>query len=175
MKSKVFGILLAAMLLVSGCGQRGENEPEKTPIENTQKPVESVDTENTQNSEEREKNITLYYIEESTGEIASKEVSVKGDVSKGIIKQLKADKVLAETCDVKSISVNSAEKKADLAMNKEFGDYIRSMGTTGSEQILECLVRTYLNAYECEGLKITEDGNPLDTGHTVLDGYISYE
>lgn len=184
MKSKVLGVLLVTMLMVCGCGQRGSDESQKTPVknENTQtpekdekEPVQNADKPGKEDSEESEKNITLYYIEESTGDTASKEVCVKGDLSKGIVEQLKSEKVLSEACSVQNLSVNSTEKTVDLAMNKAFGDYIRGMGTTGSEQVLECVVKTYLNAYECKGLKITEDGSPLDTGHTVLDGYMSYE
>lgn len=183
MKFKVLGILLVVALAgIGGCGQRGTEKPEKPPVEseNLKQPVKNDDKqeENSQAEQQKppetEKTIMLYYVDENTGEITSKEALVKGDLSQGIINELKSTKILSDVCAVESISVNESDKKIDLAINQEFGDYIRSMGTTGSEQILECLVRTYLNAYGCEGLKITENGGPLDTGHAELEGYMSY-
>ena len=50
---------------------------------------------------------------------------------------------------------------------------IRGMGTTGEEQILICIKKSFLETYGCERLKITENGQPLETGHTVIKGYMT--
>lgn len=173
MRQRILGIVFALALVVAGCARGETNEPEKQPTqkEDTKEPVEETEKENT----DLENKITLYYIDENTGNITTQEVTVKGDVSKNIIEQLKETMVLSEACDVGSIEVNEIEKKIELAVNSAFGEYIRGMGTSGSEQVLECLVKTYTEAYNCDGVKITEDGKPFDTGHAVLDGYISYK
>ncbi len=98
-----------------------------------------------------------------------------GELQEAIVAKLKEASVLSETCEVQSVSVNDSEDKIDLDVNTAFGDYLRKLGTTGSEQVLECVVRTYSEAYDCDGVEFPENGNPLDTGHTVLEGYISYE
>lgn len=158
MKRKILSVLFAVVLVFSGCGKGENREPEKPSVET------SIDEE-----------IELYYVDAETGEIAKKEVSITGDLSKGILEELKKEQVLSEACEVQKISVDKEQEKIELDMNKQFGDYLRSMGTTGSEQVLECVVKSYLEAYDCEELKITEDGTALDTGHTVLRGYIRYE
>ena len=71
-------------------------------------------------------------------------------------------------------SLNESEKKIDLDFNKTTGDRIRSMGTTGESEILACIINTYLDAYECDGIKLTEEGEPLETSSGAdFNGYSS--
>lgn len=158
MRRKILLGLAAIILTFSGCSGTKTKEP--------------VSDETLNKSTVK---VELYYIEESTGEITSKVVTLEKEVlAEEIVKQLKKEKVLSEDCDVQDMLVSEDNTKIELDFNNAFGEYIRNMGTNGSESILECVVKSYLGAYECEELKITEDGAPLDTGHAVLDGYISY-
>ena len=173
MKRKIVVMLLTVVIGICGCSKETSNIPNKKPIKNemTDNPIEDMEDDANEETED----IEIYYIDETTGEITQKEVSISGGLSKNIVEQLKALSVLSETCVVESISVNDSEDVIDMDVNTAFGEYIRGMGTTGSEQVLECVVRTYSEAYDCDGVKITENGNPLDTGHAVLEGYISYD
>ncbi len=179
MKRKLVSALFIVVLALGGCGKGETNQPQEKPqeSESTKDPVENDAEQGTQenDTDEMTKNVQVYYIDETTGEITKKEVAVTGELSEEIVEQLKETQVLSNECAVESVSVNDAEHTIDLAVNTGFGDYIRGMGTSGSEQVLECLVRTYSEAYDCDGVKITENGNPLDTGHAVLEGYIRYE
>ena len=70
--------------------------------------------------------------------------------------------------------MNESEKKIDLEFNKATGDRIRNMGTTGETEILACIINTYLDAYECDGIKLREEGEPLETSSGAnFDGYSS--
>ena len=46
--------------------------------------------------------------------------------------------------------------------------------STGKDEILTCIVNSYLDTYNCEKLKLTENGQALDTGDTELDGYMNH-
>lgn len=179
MKRKIVSLLFVVMLALSGCGKGDTTQPQENLLEDEdiKEPVEDDAEQEDLNddADELQKDIEVYYIDETTGEITKKEVPVTGELSETIVEQLKETKVLSAECEVESVSVNNTEETIDLAVNTGFGDYIRGMGTTGSEQVLECFVRTYSEAYDCDGVKITENGNPFDTGHAVLDGYIRYE
>ena len=60
----------------------------------------------------------------------------------------------------------------DLDFNAATGEYIRSMGTTGEIQIIGCIINTYLETYDCDGIKLTEEGKVLQTSHGAnYDGY----
>lgn len=171
MKKRLLGILMAVMFIVGGCGKGEIEVPQQTPVEgNELKEPEAKEPEKPE-----EKIVTIYYVAEGTEDIMTKDVSIKDELSVGILEALKEAGVLSDTCQVKDVSVDEAQKKLDVDMDKGFGDYIRTMGTSGSELVLQCVVKSYASAYECNQVKITEEGNALDTGHTVLDGYISYE
>ena len=44
--------------------------------------------------------------------------------------------------------------------------------TTGGTEIVGCIINTYLEAYGCEGIRLTEEGQAFVTSHGAgLDGY----
>ena len=68
--------------------------------------------------------------------------------------------------------MNEADKKIDLDFNAATGNRIRSMGTTGETEIIGCIVNTYLDTYNCDGIRLTEEGNALMTSSGAdFDGY----
>ena len=80
--------------------------------------------------------------------------------------------ILTEECELLSLNVNEAEKKMDLDFNSATGDRIRSMGTTGETQIIGCIINTYLEAYSCDGIRLTQEGQAFVTSHGAnFDGY----
>lgn len=161
MKRKIISGLLIVMLAFSACARTEDRETEQTPVTNEE------DT--------KEKEITVYYVEPETEEIKNRKITVEGDLSKEIVSRLQEEKLLTEACDVQDVTFDEKKKTMELDINESFGNYLRGMGTTGSELVIECVARSYLTTYHCDELKITEEGKPLDTGHVVLDGYISYK
>ena len=81
--------------------------------------------------------------------------------------------VLTQECRMNSFKLNEEEKTIDLDVNEDFGNYIRSMGTTGETEVLECIVNTYLDSFQCEKIKITEAGRTFETSGAVLAGYMT--
>ena len=81
--------------------------------------------------------------------------------------------VLTDGCELLSFSLDSVNKTIDLDFNSATGNRIRSMGTTGETEIIGCIVNTYLEAYDCDGIKLTEEGKTLQTSHGAnFDGYM---
>ena len=62
------------------------------------------------------------------------------------------------SCQLLSFKVNEETHLIDLDFNAATGEYIRSMGTTGEIQIIGCIINTYLETYDCDGIKLTEEG-----------------
>lgn len=177
-KRKIFLIAFAAMLVFSGCSKEEQKQPEKKPVqsEEVKDPIKDEEQDDLEDDDrEEEQKLEVYYIDELTGKIAEKDEVITGELSEAIVSKLKETAVLSQECEIEVISVNESEEKMEIAVNSGFGEYIRSMGTSGESLVLECVVRTYSEAYDCDGVKITENGNPLETGHAVFDGYISYE
>ena len=61
----------------------------------------------------------------------------------------------------------------DVDFNEAFGAYVCSMGTTGEYYTIGSVVNTFLDAYGCEKVKITVEGNTLETGHAEYPGYMN--
>lgn len=183
MKRKLLGILFATALIFSGCGENpGKEKPpvkqeetNQTQEDNEIKEGEGKEDEIKEDEQKEESaKVKIYYVNPSGEEIISKEVEVTGDSSEVIVSALKDEGLLTKECQVKTVNVDETAKTMVIDVNRAFGDRIRSTGTLGEEQIIQCTAKTYMEAYQCEKIKITEEGNPLETGHTVYENYISY-
>lgn len=64
-------------------------------------------------------------------------------------------------------------KSLDVDFNEAFGAYVCSMGTTGEYYTIGSIVNTFLDVYGCEKVKITVEGNTLETGHAEYPGYMN--
>ena len=114
--------------------------------------------------------VSVYCVDDQTAEIVSKSVEVHDEYD--IWNALKGSGILTDDCELLSLTVNEAEKKMDLDFNSAVGDRVRSMGTTGETEIVGCIINTYLEAYGCEGIRLTEEGQAFVTSHGAdFDGY----
>ena len=112
----------------------------------------------------------IYYIDDATAEPATETVAVSNE--NDIWKALQDKGILTDECELLSFEMNEDEKTIDLDFNSGLGDRVRSFGTTGENEIIGCLVNTYLDAYECDGIKLTEEGQTFETSSGAdFDGY----
>ncbi|WP_461811861.1 GerMN domain-containing protein [Faecalimonas sp.] len=70
------------------------------------------------------------------------------------------------------LSLKLTENRIELDVDNVFGDWLRTFGTTGEEEIISCIVNTYLDAYKAKEIKITESGQVLCSGHTEYTEYL---
>ena len=56
-----------------------------------------------------------------------------------------------------------------LDLSKEFGNYVSTIGTSGEYVIIGALTNTFLDAYEGDKLRLTVEGNFLESGHALYD------
>ena len=83
-----------------------------------------------------------------------------------------ADKVLLNGAAINGWSDLDGTLRVD--MNAAFGAQIRSMGTSGEYLYLGSLVNTLLDARNVDSLILTVEGQPLETGHNVYDGPLTF-
>lgn len=85
--------------------------------------------------------------------------------------------LLKETTSIPADSnVNSFKMNGDqleLDVDHAFGEKLRSYGTSGEDALMGCVVNTYLDAYKCSSIKITEDGQTLCSGHREYTEYLT--
>lgn len=147
-----------------------EEDQEKS--EESEKPSEEEkiipEEENTDVGNEAEtmtEEVSIFYPNPETGEMTSKIVKMAQMDAQLIWKELQATGVVGGNTGVLGIEVDANARTIDLDLNQHFGDELRSMGTTGENEMIDSVVSTYLEAFGCEKLKITEEGKTLASGH----------
>ena len=150
-KLKYAGIVLLSVFLMAGCEKQDATYSEPEP-------------------EEENREVRIYYIDDATAEPVSEEVLILDE--NDIWSALQEKGILEEDCELLNFEVDPEKRQIDLDFNTALGDRIRSFGTTGETEILGCLINTYLDAYECDGIRLTEEGAPLETSSGAdFDGY----
>lgn len=158
MKKKI--IILFAILTMGLTACSDENILEKN---------QTATIKNEESIEKKGENAVVYRIDEETGEIISESKEIKELNEKEIWKLLKATGMLEEETEVLSLKKNGS--KLELDLNQAFGEQLRSYGTAGEQEILSCVVNTFLDTYHCTEIRITEEGKILLSGHAEYDEY----
>lgn len=160
-------LVLTCMSIIVGCTKKNDHNNEKI----QQNVEQNVNADNDSQGKSGEtKEVKIYYVEEKTGEVTGKIVTIKDE--NDIWSALQENGILTSDCRLLNFKVNEEKCIIDLDFNVATGERIRNMGTTGETQIIGCIINTYLEAYNCDGIKLTEEGQPLETSHgATFDGY----
>lgn len=177
-------LILTGICFLTACGKK-ENTGQ--PIANETEQTDSLEKQDSQ--AEAEKNeikeeldnpsevpLTVYYGNDDADTLLTKEVFIHVD-------DLSTDTILAELSklnivpsDTKALTFSSnpvdGKMQLNLNLSQEFGTYVSSMGTSGEYIIMGSVVNTFLKAYEADEIKITVEGNTLETGHQIYDDYL---
>ena len=173
-----FILVIGIIMFVAGCGSRIDisDSNEKSDMgdialqEDDELKQEITEFESEEPGKANSKIIKIYYIDDSTGELSSESAEIKDE--NDIWAKLQEKGMLTNECKILSFAYNEKNMSIDLDFNVAVGDWIRSFGTTGETEIIGCLINTYLDAYECEGIRLTEEGQVFETGHGAeFDGY----
>ena len=191
MKKRVVLIICCSVLLsITGCEKSEESDaqnsskPSQIEAQNneedkTSKTEENVlqEEHNQSGDEETEmeavaqkKEVTIYKIDQESGELIT-EVKECEELNERIIwKYLVEAKVVPE--DSEALSMVKDGEQLQLDVNRSFGEWLRSFGTAGEQEIMSCVVNTYLDAYGAQSIKITEEGQILNSGHMSYEEYM---
>lgn len=180
-------MLCLLALFMPGCGNENKegniSGEEKVNDEKTTDPDEEETDENSQEQTGKEgldadnaaeenqiRTVTVYYVDGQTAEVTAGTAEIQNE--QDIWNALIENGILTEECKLLSFKVDEAEGKIDLDFNAATGGRIRSMGTAGETQILGCIVNTYLEAYNCDGIRLTEEGQAFESSHGAdFSGY----
>lgn len=180
-------LTLASLTLVSGCGKKDiddqpfemedcyteesipdQDDKDFLPEENEQdEEINNVikPEENKQDSQEiinSMRSVTVYYVDELSAVVVGKKVEIQNEFD--IWNELKANGILTEDCKLNCIKINE-NQTMDLDFNHATAERINSMGTTGETEIIGCIVNTYLEAYDCVGIRLLEEGTDFVSSH----------
>lgn len=161
--------------------EQKEEEPEETEEPEAEEEQPSQDTTDTdtqapsQDPAAEAATITVYYSNADATAFESSEVQIASLSPEAVLEALVSQGALTADVAENSFTMSTVEGKAsiELDLNSAFATYVSNMGTTGEYYTVGALVNTFLDAYECEQIRITVDGNALSTGHAEYPGYLS--
>ena len=187
-------LIASCGLLIPGCGkndaiaeepaQQTETADDEKNTETEEEPsVSEIDSE--EKTEDREgvnsepqtpveeetssRSVTVYYVDDLSGVVVGKAAEITDEYD--IWNALKENGILTDECELNSIRIND-DQTMDLDFNHATADRINSMGTTGETEIIGCIVNTYLDAYDCSGIRLLEEGKDFVSSHgAVFDKY----
>lgn len=141
--------------------QSGENSEEQS--------------EDTVSNEDKSVEIQLYVSNDDATEFVSESVKIDELTPENIVNALIEKSVLSSDVQVLKCDKQTVDgvESLEIDFNEAFGAYVCSMGTTGEYYTIGSIVNTFLDAYGCEKVKITVEGNNLETGHAEYPGYMN--
>lgn len=179
MKKRIISLLLFLTLACTACTNTNsvatENKQEEAVNQEKEETKDDAGTETEEEKKEEKKEekveITVYYPDEMAENMLT-EVVACDEVTKEVVWELLKEKdIISEECDIHTFEQN--QTVIDLDVNEAFGNQLRSYGTTGEKMMIHCVVNTFLDAFECEKIKITENGEILCSGHREYDDYMT--
>ena len=141
--------------------QSGENSDEKS--------------ENTVSNEDKSVEINAYVSNDDATAFVAESVKIDELTPENIVNALVQKSVLSSDVRVLKCEEQTVDgvKSLDVDFNEAFGAYVCSKGTTGEYYTIGSIVNTFLDAYGSEKVKITVEGNTLETGHAEYPGYMN--
>lgn len=198
MKRKIFIVLLTGVLLsVSACSnssstdasqsdnqkneqQKSDNDNQKNEKQDEQSEADQMEDdsdkkENQTVQEDKSAEITIYTSNDDATAFVAESVKIDELTPENIVKVLIEKSVLPSDVQVLKCDKQTIDgvESLDVDFNEAFGAYVCSMGTTGEYYTIGSIVNTFLDAYGCEKIKITVEGNTLESGHAEYPGYMN--
>ena len=198
MKRKMLIVLLTGVLLsVSACSnssstdasqsdnqkneqQKSDDDNQKNEKQDEQSEADQVEDdfdkkENQTVREDESTEITIYTSNDDATAFVSDSVKIDELTPENIVNALIEKSVLSSDVQVLKCDKQTVDgvESLEIDFNEAFGAYVCSMGTTGEYYTIGSVVNTFLDAYGCEKVKITVEGNTLETGHAEYPGYMN--
>lgn len=125
-----------------------------------------------------EKEVTIYFSNSNADGLEKETITVEEITPEIIITNLAKHNIVSIDTKIKEFDIGKDEE-ADrdvitLDMSKAFGEYIKTMGSSGENVIIAALTNTFLDAFEADALKLTVEGEVLETGHGIYEEELTY-
>lgn len=196
MKKRIIVLMLTGIILsVSACSNSAGTDSSQSNNQKTEQQEDDKDkadqsdenkadqsepdsdkkTEDTDSNEDKSVEIQLYVSNDDATEFVSESVKIDELTPENIVNALVQKSVLPSDIQVLKCEEQIVDgvKSLDVDFNEAFGAYVCSMGTTGEYYTIGSVVNTFSDAYGCEQIKITVEGNTLESGHAEYPGYMN--
>lgn len=163
--------------------QKEENGKTDTTVEEKQEEAQKENPEKdtleeNDSTQEQDTDIktAIYYGNANADGFEKEEISLNSLSPEGLMERLIEKGVLAPDVGLVSFSETTVDgsKAIDLDLSKSFEEFIGTKGTSGEYLAIGSLCNTFLEAYDCEKIRITIEGSEFATGHAEYPGYMTF-
>lgn len=193
MKKKAYFLIFCLLLSLSACGKSEDvdkkddsKKAEDLVIDSEEKEkdtgeAEKVQDDSKQGVDKQDEQTTgavsfkVYYSNDDATAFISEDVQIEALTPENVLQTLIAKGAVAGDVQVLDLETVTVDGKAslELDMNQAFAAYVSNMGTAGEYYVVGSVCNTFLDAYDCEQIKITVEGKTLTTGHAEYPGYMT--
>lgn len=121
-----------------------------------------------------QKEIAVYNTNEDATAFEVKKAEIDQITPEKVLHEIIMNNVLTEEIEIldfQTLEVDG-EDAIEIDFNDVFSQYLSGKGSTGEYYCLGSVCNTFLDAYDCELIKITVAGEELATGHNVYPNYM---
>nr|WP_303181602.1 GerMN domain-containing protein [Lachnoclostridium phocaeense] len=175
-KKFLFTILIFAMgCALYGCSGGTDKEENESQTEvQTQSQNESGNQD--EQIEENAKNqVSVYFGNADATAFETKDIEIESLAPQSVLGALVSQGTLTADVDMLSFSIKTVDNKdsIELNLNKAFATYLSNMDTSAEYYAVGAVCNTFLEAYDCDQIKITVEGDDLSTTHAEYPGYLA--
>lgn len=192
---KIGFILIAMLVLLSGCS-KGKEEAAADKKEETTAADKDKTTAETETGKEEERGegtktgsgsaaapeekgpaaFYVYFSNDDATELIKEKVEVDEITPEAVLEAMVDKGALPEDVTVNSVkeSEKDGEKVLDVDFSQGLAAYVSNMGSTGEYMIVGSVCNTFLDAYGCEKIHITVEGGVFAGGHSEYPGYLGF-
>lgn len=181
-------VFIVVFVLMQGCvfgcsaldkeknDTQAEEQMQSKDVSKGQDEETEENADNQQESTKEDKNqVCVYYSNADTTAFETTYVKVDSFAPQSVLDALVLQGTLTADIDMISFYIHSVDGKdsIELDLNKAFVSYLSNMDTSAEYYVVGALSNTFLEAYNCDQIKITVEGNELSTSHAEYPGYLS--
>lgn len=131
-----------------------------------------------ENGAAEEKELIIYYSNRNADGLETETIPVADITPEVIISNLAKHNIVSIDTRVNECHVSKMEGQdktvITLDMSKAFGEYIKTMGSSGETVIIAALTDTFLEAFQADSLRLSVEGAVLETGHGIYAEELTY-
>ena len=122
----------------------------------------------------KEVTISVFYSNDDATAFTADMVKIKELTPENVLNALADKEVIDKGIKINKFEVSEVDgmQSIDIDFDQKFKEYIMSCGSTQEYYVVGGICNTFIKAYRADRIKITVDGNCLETGHNDYPDYM---
>lgn len=151
-----------------------EEVKEEKGTQGTDKINESDEKKESESEVKKEVTISVFYSNDDATAFTADMVKIKELTPENVLNALADKGVIDNGIKINKFEVSEVDgmQSIDIDFDQKFKEYITSCGSTQEYYVIGGICNTFIKAYQADRIKITVDGNCLETGHNDYPEYM---